>query len=141
MVYGVQANGSLRSLTRSTVASTLRGNAARRNLPTATGFEVVDVGSRTFVIVSEAREFLTTGSLPTFQTASVLTWELTANGSLTPRSQDVLTGPRLTTGPASPTSACWIVVAPDRSFLGHACFGRSNLKLQAKPGRHLQFDQ
>ena len=119
VVYGVQADGSLTSLSQSTATSTLRGNAARRNLPTSIGFEVVDVGSRTFVIASEAREFLSTGepgSLPTFQTASVSTWELTANGSLTPRSQDVLTGPSITTGPASPTSACWIVVAPDRSF-------------------------
>lgn len=104
----MQADGSLTSLSQSTATSTLRGNAARRNLPIAIGFEVVDVGSRTFVIASEAREFMSTaepGSLPSFQTASVSTWELTANGSLMPRSQDVLTGPSLTTGPASPTSA------------------------------------
>jgi 6-phosphogluconolactonase (cycloisomerase 2 family) len=116
VVYGVQADGTLTSAPTSSVTSTARGNAAGRNLPTAIGFEAVTVGTRTFVIVTEAREFLSNGApgmLPMFQTASVSTWELSADGTLTARSQDVLTGPTITTGPAAPTSACWIAVAPD----------------------------
>ncbi len=128
VVYGVQADGTLSSAPQSSVASTLRGNAAGRNLPAAIGFATVTVGTRTFVIASEAREFLASGApamLPTFQTASVSTWELNANGTLTPRSQDVLSGPGITTGPAAPTSACWIVVSPDRStfWVAHASGG------------------
>ncbi len=104
VVYGVQADGSLTSAPQSSASSTLRGNTAGRNLPTAIGFEAVEVGGRTFVIVGEAREFFVSGApamLPMFQTASVSSWELNANGSLTARSQDVLTGPSLTTGPAA----------------------------------------
>jgi 6-phosphogluconolactonase (cycloisomerase 2 family) len=125
VVYGVQADGRLTTAATSSVTSTTRGNSAGRNLPTAIGFEAVMVGTRTFIIVSEAREFLSTGApgmLPMFQTASVSTWELNANGTLTPRSQDVLTGPVITTGPSAPTSACWLAVAPDRTtfWVAHA---------------------
>jgi 6-phosphogluconolactonase (cycloisomerase 2 family) len=125
VVYGVQGDGTLSAAPQASVTSTQRGNAAGRNLPTVIGFEVVAVGNRTFVIASEAREFLANGDpgmLPMFQTASVSTWELNANGTLTPRSLDVLSGPTLSLGPASPTSACWIVVAPDRSvfWVAHA---------------------
>lgn len=118
-VYGVLADGNLTNAALGTASSTLRGNAAGRNLPTAIGFEAVQRGGRTFVIVTEAREFLASGvpgTLQMFQTASVSSWELNANGSLTARSQDVLTGPTLTTGPAAPTSACWIAVSPDNLF-------------------------
>ena len=128
VVYGVQADGNLTATPQSTAASTLRGNAAGRNLPAVIGFAVVAVGARTIVIASEAREFLANGDpamLAQFQTGSISSWELNANGSLTPRSLDVLTGPVLKTGTDSPTSACWIVVSPDRSFLwtAHASGG------------------
>ncbi|MDQ6680411.1 MAG: lactonase family protein, partial [Pseudomonadota bacterium] len=128
VVYGVQVDGTLTTSPKATAASTLRGNAGGRNLPASIGFETVAIGTRTFVIASEAREFLASGDpamLPQFQTASVSTWELNANGSLTPRSQDVLSGPALGVGTASPTSACWIVVSPDRSFfwVAHASGG------------------
>ncbi len=112
--FGVLADGNLTSGALGTAASTLPGNAAGRNLPTAIGFEIVERGGRNIVIASEAREFLPDGRpgmLPMFQTGSVSTWELNSDGSFSPRSQDVLTGPSLTSGP---TSACWIVVAPNR---------------------------
>jgi len=112
--YGVLADGNLTAGAQGTAASTLPGNAAGRNLPTAIGFEIVERGGRNFVIATEAREFLPNGNpgmLPMFQTGSVSTWELNGDGSLSPRSQDVLTGPSVTSGP---TSACWIVVAPNR---------------------------
>jgi 6-phosphogluconolactonase (cycloisomerase 2 family) len=128
VVYGVQGDGSLSAAPVSSAASTLRGNAAGRNLPSAIGFAAVQVGTRTFIVASEAREFLASGApamLPMFQTASVSTWELNANGSLTPRSLDVLSGPTITTGPSAPTSACWIVVSPDRTtfWVAHASGG------------------
>lgn len=112
--YGVLADGKLTAGAQGTAASTLPGNAAGRNLPTAIGFEIVERGGRNYVISTEAREFLPNGNpgmLPMFQTGSVSTWELNGDGSLLPRSLDVLTGPSVTSGP---TSACWIVVAPNR---------------------------
>ena len=128
VVYGVQADGTPTAAPQASVTSTPRGNAVGRNLPAAIGFATVSVGTRTFVIASEAREFLSSGApamLPMFQTASVSTWELNANGTLTARSLDVLTGPSITTGTAAPTSACWIVVSPDRStfWVAHASGG------------------
>lgn len=69
-----------------------------------------------FVIATEAGEFQPNGDpgmLQMFQTGSVSTWELHNNGSLSPCSQDVLTGPSVADGP---TSACWIAVSPDRTL-------------------------
>lgn len=125
VVYAVNADGTLSANSVGKAASTLPGNSAGRNLPAVIGFEVVERSGRTVVIASEAREFLPNGDpamLAQFQTASVSSWELTANGSLAPLSQDVLTGPTLKTGTDSPTSACWIVVSPDRTlfWVSHA---------------------
>lgn len=111
--YGVASDGRLTAAPQASVTSTLPGNAAGRNLPTAIGIEVVARGSRQFVVATEAREFLPSGApgmLPMFQTGSVSTWELAMDGSLAARSQDVRTGPTLTSGP---TSACWIAFAPN----------------------------
>lgn len=114
--YGVLDDGSLTVNPAGATASTLPGNAEGRNLPAAIGIEVVDLDGRTIVIATEAREFLASGApamLPMFQTGSVSTWELNDDGSFTPLSQDVLTGPSVNSGP---TSACWIVVSPDQTL-------------------------
>lgn len=87
--FGVRADGNLTSGALGTAASTLPGNAAGRNLPTAIGFEIVERGGRNIVISSEAREFLPDGRpgmLTMFQTGSVSTWELNGDGSFSPRS-------------------------------------------------------
>lgn len=128
VVYGVQADGTLTAAPQSSAASTLRGNTAGRNLPAVIGFASVAVGARNIVIATEAREFLSNGDpamLAQFQTGSVSTWELNADGSLTPRSLDVLTGPVVKTGTDAPTSACWITVSPDRKYfwVAHASGG------------------
>lgn len=125
VVYAVNTDGTLSANPVAKAASTLPNNAARRSLPGAIGFEIVQLGTRTVVIVTESREFQFNGApgmLSQFQTGSVSTWELRADGSLAALSQDVLTGPRVSTGTASPTSACWISVAPDRSvfWVAHA---------------------
>jgi len=114
--YGVTADGNLSAGPLDTAASTLAGNAARRNLPTTIGIEIVERGGARIVIATEAREFQPDGSpgmLPMFQTGSVSTWRLNDNGSFTALSQDVPTGPVPTGGP---TSACWVVVSPDRNY-------------------------
>lgn len=125
VVYAVNGDGTLSADPVSRATSTSRGNAAGRNLPSVIGFEIVERDGRTIVITTDAREFPSDGGapmLPQFQTASVSTWELRADGALLPLSLDVLTGPRLSTGTDSPTSACWIVVSPDRSvfWVSHA---------------------
>ena len=120
VVYRVNADGTLSSAIVGNATSTSRGNSAGRNLPAVIGFEVVQArGGRTVVIASEAREFLASGDpakLGQFQTASVSSWQLMGDGSLSPLSTDVLTGPVIKTGTDSPTSACWISVSPDRKY-------------------------
>ena len=113
--FEVMADGNLSAARLAETASTLPGNAAQRNLPTSIGIEIVDRGSARIVIVTEAREFQPDGSpgmLAMFQTGSVSTWRLNADGTFTPLSLDVPTGPVPTGGP---TSACWVVVSPDRA--------------------------
>ncbi len=118
--FGVLANGTLTTGAQGTALSTLPGNAAGRNLPATIGFTIVKRGDQQIVIATESREYLPNGILGTigqFQTSSISTWRLNADGSLSPLSQDVLTGTPLVTGPnltAGPTSACWITVSPDR---------------------------
>lgn len=114
--YGVMADGNLTAARLGSTASTVPGNAARRNLPTTIGIEIVERGGVQIVIATEAREFQfdgTPGMLPMFQTGSVSTWRLNADGSFTALSLDVPTGPLPTGGP---TSACWVVVSVDRNF-------------------------
>ena len=115
--YGVLAGGALTAAPQATVASTLPGNSAGRNLPSAIGIEIVQIGGQPVVITTESREFFANGDpamLAQFQTGSVSTWALNGSGGFNPLSQDILTGPSFTNGP---TSACWIVVSPDgKSF-------------------------
>lgn len=113
--FGIAADGNLSASSLATTASTLPGNAAGRNLPTSIGFEIVELGGEQVVVVTEAREFQPDGSpgmLAMFQTGSASSWRLNVSGSFTPVSLDVPTGPLPTGGP---TSACWVVVSPDRN--------------------------
>lgn len=114
--YGVMADGNLSATRLGMAASTLPGNAAKRNLPTTIGIEVVERGGAQIVIATEAREFQFDGApgmLPMFQTGSASTWRLNADGSFTALSQDLPNGPLPTGGPTSP---CWVVVSPDRNY-------------------------
>lgn len=117
--FGVLADGSLTPAALATAISTLPGNAESRNLPSVIDFEIVERNGAQIVIATESREYTPGGELGTlaqFQTGSVSTWRLNADGSLTPLSQDVLTGSAITFGPSltdGPTSACWITVSPD----------------------------
>ena len=119
--FGVRADGNLTAAATGNAASTQPGNAEGRNLPASIGFEIVEVGGEQIVIATEAREFLANGdpaTLDKFQTASLSSWRIEDDGSLTPLSQDVLEGSSITEGPlgaGGPTSACWIVATPDGS--------------------------
>ena len=119
--FGVEADGNLTAAATGSATSTPTGNAAGRNLPATIGFEIVEVGGEQIVVAPEAREFLANGdpaTLDKFQTASLSSWRIEDDGSLTPLSQDVLEGSSITEGPlgaGGPTSACWIVATPDGS--------------------------
>ena len=113
VLYGVQPNGRTTLDPLSTAASTLPGNAANRNLPSAIGFEIVESGGTEIVVVTEAREFQADGSPPAFpalQTGSVSTWEIGNNGDLIPRQLDVMTGTDMFDGERT---ACWIEFSSD----------------------------
>lgn len=113
--FDVAGDGTLSAGPLSEVASTPPNSPDGRNLATAIGFEIVERDGRTFVVSTEAREFLPIGlpgTVAQFQTGSVSTWELLADGTLSARSQDVLTGMSFESGP---DSACWLVFSPDRT--------------------------
>lgn len=100
--FRIQPDGTLAPTPSGTGMSTQSNNGAGRHLPSATGIEVFTRGSRQFLIAAEARKITSAGTFATFatmQTGSVSTWEIDANGSLVPRSQDFLLGPSLTSGP------------------------------------------
>ncbi len=108
VVYGVSPDGTLSTNQWGTATSTLRGNAEGRNLPSAIGFQVV---GNNYVVVTEAREFQPDGAPPAFpalQDGSVSTWQIEADGSLTPLSLDVRSGEG-NTG----RTACWLDFTAD----------------------------
>ena len=110
--FAVLADGTLSAAPLSVSASTEPGNAGGRNLPTAIGMETFSLDGRQFVIVAEARAYLPDGrsaSLAQAQTGSVSSWEIAADGSLQPRSLDVLAGATRSSGP---TGTGWIAIAP-----------------------------
>ena len=110
--FGLLPDGTLTATPSGTGASTLPGNAAGRNLPTAIGMETFTREGRQLVMVAEAREYRPDGrpgALAEGQTGSVSTWEIAANGALLPRSLDVLAGPTRSSGP---TGTGWIAIGP-----------------------------
>ena len=115
VVYALGDLGNPSASPVATGASTLPGNAENRNLPSAIGFEIVEQDDRQFVVVTEAREFQADGSPPAFpalQTGSVSTWELEADGGLTPIQLDVLAGNDFFDGERT---ACWLDFSVDGS--------------------------
>jgi len=101
--FRIQGDGTLAATPAGTGMSTQIGNAAGRNLPNAIGLETWAAGGRQFAIAAEARTVSSTGvpsaTFATVQTASVSTWEIAADGSFLPRSQDFMLGPTTTSGP------------------------------------------
>ena len=98
--------------------STLQGNSADRNLPSAIGFEVVDRSDGTFAIVTEAREFTAAGDPPNFpglQSGSVSTYVVGGDGSLSGAQLDFVAGQTAARGEGQLTT-CWIVMDPDGEF-------------------------
>ena len=121
-VYGVGSDGNLTADKVGTGISTLPGNAQGRNLAGAIGAEIVRRGGQDYLVATESREFLSNGDaapLAQFQVGSLSTWRLEGDGSLTPVSQDVRSGPELTSPNVTdaPTSSCWITNSPDGSVL------------------------
>jgi len=98
--FRIQADGTLGTTPSGTGQSTSINNAAGRNLPNAIGIETYALGGRQFVIAAESRTDSSTGApaanFAAFQTGSVSTWEIAADGSFIPRSQDFLLGPSAT---------------------------------------------
>ncbi|HEY0115941.1 MAG TPA: hypothetical protein VGB54_09485 [Allosphingosinicella sp.] len=100
--FRIQADGTLALTPSGTGMSTQLNNPAGRNLPNAIGIETFRRGGRNFLIAAESRTASSTGVSGTFatlQTGSVSTWEIGFDGSLTPRSQDFMLGPTMTSGP------------------------------------------
>jgi 6-phosphogluconolactonase (cycloisomerase 2 family) len=107
-VYRVAADGTLSEEPTDAATSTLRNNTEGRNLPSAIGFQIV---GDNYVVVTEAREFQPNGMPPAFpalQDGSVSTWQIEADGTLTPISQDVRSGEG-NTG----RTACWLDFTAD----------------------------
>ena len=133
VVYTVNADGTLSESPTDGAASTLRDNAEGRNLPSAIGFQIV---GDNYVVVTEAREFRPDGTPPAFpalQDGSVSTWQITADGTLTPISLDVASGVD-NTG----RTACWIDFNEDESLFfvsnaieaGLACYSFDEGRIQ-----------
>lgn len=101
--FRIQSDGTLAAAPVGTGMSTQIGNAAGRNLPNAIGIETWSAGGRQFAIAAEARTVSSAGvpsaTFATVQTASVSTWEIAADGSFLPRSQDFMLGPTTSSGP------------------------------------------
>ena len=111
VVYQVNDDGSLSAGAVGAATSTLRDNAEGRNLPSAIGFQIV---GDNYVVVTEAREFQPNGAPPAFpalQDGSVSTWQIQANGSLTPIDLDVASGTN-NTG----RTACWLDFSDENTF-------------------------
>ena len=116
--FTIDAEGIPSEFSTGGATSTLQGNAANRNLPSAIGFEVVDRSNGTFAIVTEAREFTAAGDPPNFpglQSGSVSTYQVGGNGSLTGAQLDLVAGSAAARGEGQLTS-CWIVLDPDGEY-------------------------
>jgi hypothetical protein len=105
--FRIQADGTLAAEPVGTGMSTQLNNSEGRNLPNAIGIETYTQGGRQFVIAAETRTVSAKGvpaaNFAAVQTGSVSTWEVAADGSLVPRTQDFRLGPTLTSGPLQPS--------------------------------------
>lgn len=129
--FRIKADGTLAATPAGTGQSTAINNSAGRNLPNSIGLETYAIAGRQFVIAAEARTVTSTGApSPTFatvQTGSVSTWEIAADGTFIPRSQDFLLGPSLTSGPLqasflaySPVySTFWVTTSAGATISGY----------------------
>ena len=111
VLYSLTASGELSASQLDGSTSTLRGNSAGRNLPSAIGFQIVQDN---YVVVTEAREFQPDGAPPAFpalQDGSVSTWQISTDGMLIPVDLDVPSGTN-NTG----RTACWLDFSDDNTF-------------------------
>ncbi len=111
VLYRVNSDGTLSANQLDGATSTLRGNAAGRNLPSAIGFQIV---GDNYVVVTEAREFRPDGTPPIFpalQDGSVSTWQIMPNGTFRPINLDVASGTN-NTG----RTACWLDFSDENTF-------------------------
>jgi hypothetical protein len=105
--FAVRSDGTLGPAATGTAISTLPGNVANRNLPSAIGIETYERMGRHFVVVAEARTISSEGlarPLSLHQAGSVSTWEIGPAGELLAREQDF----RLSPSDAEATQAGWI---------------------------------
>lgn len=128
--FRIQADGTLAATPAGTGMSTALNNPAGRHLPNAIGIETYAAGGRQFVIAAEARTVSSAGipsaSFAALQTGSVSTWEIAADGTLLPRTQDFLLGPSTASGPTqagflafSPLySAFWVATSAGATISG-----------------------
>jgi 6-phosphogluconolactonase (cycloisomerase 2 family) len=104
--FRIQTDGTLTAAPAGTGMSTQLNNPEGRNLPNAIGIETYARDGKQFVIAAEARTVSSTGvpaaNFSAVQTGSVSTWEIAADGTLMPRTQDFRLGPTLTSGPSQP---------------------------------------
>ena len=110
VLYSVNGDGTLSADQLAGATSTLRGNAAGRNLPSAIGFQIV---GDNYVVVTEAREFDSEGNPPRFpflQDGSVSTWQIVGD-SFVPIDLDVASGVN-NTG----RTACWLDFSDENTF-------------------------
>jgi len=109
--FGLQRNGRPTARAIDGATSTLPGNPQGRNLPSAISHEIVEADGRTFVVVTEAREFTSEGAPPNFpglQAGSVSSWEINDFGKLIPVSLDVVSGVGL-----GERTTCWLEFSDD----------------------------
>lgn len=121
-VYGVSRSGMVSGEPLSTGGAFTEG----RPLPNAIGVEVVADGARQFIVAAEAREQLPTGEelTPfTLPAGSVSSWELLADGSITPVDLDVETG----FGTLGERTSCWVQFSPDGTLMWSANTADSSL--------------
>lgn len=100
--FKIHADGTLAKTPSGTGMSTQLNNPQGRNLPNAIGIEVIAIKGRQFLVAAESRTASSTGvpgTFTTLQTGSASSWEIGADGTLQPRTQDLLLGPSLTSGP------------------------------------------
>lgn len=144
--FRIQGDGTLAATPAGTGMSTQLGNAAGRHLPNAIGIETWAAGGRQFAIAAEARTVSSTGvpsaTFAALQTASVSTWEIAADGSLLPRSQDFMLGPTTASGPTqagflvySPIySTFWVATSAGATISGYGLDADGNVTLGAMAG-------
>lgn len=137
--YLIHSDGTLAATPSGTGQSTHIGDSAGRNLPNAIGIETYAAEGRQFVIAAEARTASPAGMPPAsfaaIQTGSVSTWEINADGTLLPRSQDYQLGPSINSGPIqagflaySPSySVFWVSSSAGATISGYGLYGEGTI--------------